>query len=338
MTIKVKWAHLIAAAAAMGLATAIVPVAASHASTTGTVDYVKGGHVAVMKNNKVVKYIKTGSRWTALSKNTHPKGDAWIDLGGNQVVSAKYMYTKQEYSTENMSAKYHMSYSSAVYQSPAGRYAGRTLRAGTNWKVSKQSIVNGQPWVNLGGNSWVKRANGYFTSNTWRGNKTYSMGPDIIHTGHGKPNSGKGGVVLQDVKLGRDYGKSYLTVGKNDNYTPNFKNIVKLFRARTHITPMPVSMPNHGRGTQVDDFEFRGTNGVDWLTEVRSAGVNGYAVSDTQVANTLGDQMIRSGLYNDFRSPSLAYMNITGYAKGSIRHSKGAVHIELKITYYHDEK
>jgi hypothetical protein len=283
--------------------------------TTATVDYVKGYGIALTKNGKRSKIIKTGTRWTT-KKKVYANGQTYYDLGGGQLANIKYMTITNENSGQTYKGTFHLAYSSAVFRTAGGKYAGRSLKANTNWQATKQRIIDGKAYVNIGGSNWVKKANGYLKSDKGRGNKTFYA-------------SAKVGT---EVKLNADQTLKTVKPSKNNHYVPNSATIKKLVTGMitANIQPNKYGMSVLPASAKQGKLVMTLADGTELLRTERYATAHGYYSSDKEVAASLYKQLIAAGMAQDFTWPT-RYYKISATSSGKMTGLTGS--IKAKATF-----
>lgn len=278
------------------------------AKTTATVDYVKGYGIGLIQNGHFDKNVPTGSHWK-IHRTVSMNGRIYYDLGGGQLGDSRYLTISGENSTQTYKGVFHLSYSSAVFSAAAGEYAGRSLKANSNWKVFKQTLVNGKSYLNVGGNNWIKKSNGYLKSDSGRGNKTF-----------GQPVSVSKSSSFSVNKPTADNSQQLVKMSSKANYRPNYMNIKK------NVIAM---MKMNTRGIKV------GRISEDLCTSVgtRSVSAKGYYTSDKGVATALYKQMIASGLGTDL-SWKPTSIDFSGSASGAVSGKKGSITAKMTLTEY----
>jgi len=116
--------------------------------------------------------LPAGTSWKANKQITMVDGTIWYDLGNNQWASSA---TVKEGATNPSNpsnpgnsnetvisgvarVNYVPGYSIAIWDKPGNdrQFTGKKLLHGTDWKVFKRAVVDGQVWYNLGGNQWLQ--------------------------------------------------------------------------------------------------------------------------------------------------------------------------------------
>jgi hypothetical protein len=276
-------------------------------ATTATVDYVKGYGIGLIQNGHFDKKVPTGSRWRT-HQTSKMNGHVYYDLGGGQLGDSRYLTISGENSTQVYKGVFHLSYSAAVFSSAAGKYAGRSLKANSNWKVFKQTLVNGKAYLNIGGNNWVKKANGYLKSDGGRGNKTFGQAA----ASKVSPSSSTNPTA--------DNFQQVVPTSSSAKYKPNFTNIKK---------DVIASMKLDSRGIKIGSIPDNLWTSVG----TRSVSAKGYYTSDKSVATALYKQMIASGLGTDL-SWKPATIAFSGTASGAITGKKGAINVKMTLNEY----
>jgi hypothetical protein len=293
---------------------AAVTTSSAIPKTTATVDYVKGYGITLTKNGKRGKSIQTGTRWTT-KKKVYSGGQIYYDLVGGQLANIKYMTITGENSVQTYKGVFHLAYNSAVLRSAAGKYAGRSLKANTNWQVFKQTMVDGKAYLNLGGNNWIKKANGYLKSDKGRGNKTFTASPTP-------------GTVFQ---ANADQTLKTVKPFKSNHYVPNSNKIKQAFMAlvapsRYGVVALPASAKSKNGWWSLAD-------GTDLMQSHRTATAHGYFSSDKEVASSLYKQMMTSGMASDFAYPA-KYYRISMTSSGKMNGYSGSIRAKATVDVF----
>jgi hypothetical protein len=307
---------------AWGISGSVTTHAATSSSaipkTTAMVDYVKGYGIALTKNGKRTKTIKDGTRWTT-KKKVYSGGQVYYDLGGGQLANIKYMTITKENSGQTYKGTFHLSYSSAVLRSAGGKYAGRSLKANTNWQANKQKIIDGKAYINIGGSNWIKKANGYLKSDKGRGNKTF----------YASPTAGT------EIKLNADQTVKTVKPSKNNHYVPNSANIKKLVTGMitANLQPSKYNVLTLPTSAKQGRLMMTLADGTELLRTRRYATAHGYFSSDKEVAASLYRQLISAGMAQDFAWPT-RYYKTSAASSGKMNGLSGSINAKATLDTY----
>lgn len=131
--------------------------------STVYINYTAGYSIAVFDapgGKMTGTMLKDGTSWATYKAAKTDDGRTWYNLGGKQWIDAAYAATYR-ITPKSGTIKIYAAQDVALWTTPATNLPYlkqsiiKLLPAGSSWKVSGQTTVNGITWYNLGGNQWV---------------------------------------------------------------------------------------------------------------------------------------------------------------------------------------